>query len=102
MHRVFAALAGIFFFVVTARAGASEPVRVLVPVPQVWYEPELLITETVDPIFAATIVDLVAQRGKWLLRRQDVRKKVKALAKKEHVLYDIKQVFPASQVDGRL
>jgi hypothetical protein len=27
---------------------------------------------------------------------------VRRLCKKSHVLYDIKQVFPASEVDGRL
>jgi len=28
--------------------------------------------------------------------------KMRALARKNHVLYDIKYVFPADQVDGRL
>lgn len=59
----------------------STPDRVciLVPVPQVWYEPELLRKEIVDPEFQQTIDEFVERRAKWLKRRQDVREIAEAI-----------------------
>jgi hypothetical protein len=59
----------------------GDAVRVIVPVPQVWYEPELLQVETIDPIFQATVDQFVHQRAIWLKRRQDVRLDAKSLLK---------------------
>lgn len=56
-----------------------DSVRVLVPVPQVYYEPGLLAEEIVDPEFQETIDAFVDRRGKWLKRRLDVREMFSAL-----------------------
>jgi hypothetical protein len=50
-----------------------DRVRILVPVPQPWYEPRLLVVEQADPAFAAAIDAFVARRRELLLRREDVR-----------------------------
>ncbi len=70
-----AASAGLAPFYVSA----PDQVRVAVPVPQIWYEPRLLIQETVDPAFQQAIDSLVQQRTGWLQRRLDVRAKVSAI-----------------------
>ncbi len=57
----------------------EEPVRILVPVPQVWYEPRLLIKEDVDPLFKQTVDELAAERNEWRGRRGNVREKYQAL-----------------------
>src|SRR5262249_465484 len=58
-----------------------DAVRVIVPVPQVWYEPELLEVEIIDPVFQSTVDQFVDQRAMWLKRRQDVRLDATALQK---------------------
>ncbi|MDH5666840.1 MAG: hypothetical protein OEY86_02365 [Nitrospira sp.] len=57
----------------------AEQVRVLVPVPQSSFEPELLRVAHVEPIFQETIDRFVEARGKWLRRRADLRDIVDAL-----------------------
>jgi hypothetical protein len=59
---------------------AADAVRMLVPVPQQWYEPRLLQTEEVPAEFAAKVGALVGVRGQWLQRRADVRAKSSVLA----------------------
>lgn len=50
-----------------------DQVQVLVPVPEIWYEPRLLEIEQVDPEFAETIDRFVLRRARWLRRRDDLR-----------------------------
>lgn len=59
--------------------GTVDEVQVIVPVPEIWYEPRLLQIETVDPEFQQTIDEFALRRGRWLLRRADVRDKASAL-----------------------
>ena len=59
----------------------TDDVQVLVPVPQVWYEPRLLLTETVDPEFQQTFDQFVAERADRLARRADVRDKASAVSR---------------------
>lgn len=56
-----------------------DDVELLVPVPQAWYEPRLLHTDEIDPVFEQSIERFVELRGKWLLRRGDVRDKADAV-----------------------
>jgi hypothetical protein len=58
-----------------------DRVRVLVPVPQVWYERALLQVETISPEFQQAIDEFVTRRGRWLNRREMVRAIVSAIAK---------------------
>jgi hypothetical protein len=53
--------------------------EVLVPVPQVFYEPRLLQTEQVDAEFQQAIDSFTTRRGRWLFRRIDVREKAGAV-----------------------
>jgi hypothetical protein len=52
-----------------------DEVQILVPVPQAWFEPNLLNEETVSSAFIETIDALVRRRSKWLLRRGTVRQR---------------------------
>lgn len=56
-----------------------DRVRVLVPVPQAYYEPRLLHDDAVDPQFGEEITELGARREDLLLRREDLRRKAEAL-----------------------
>src|SRR5262249_6246129 len=58
-----------------------DDVQIVVPVPQVWYEPRLLVTETVDPAFQQALDQFLAQRADWLARRSDVRDKASAISR---------------------
>lgn len=51
----------------------SDRVKVLVPVPDAFYEPDLLEVMEVDEEFQQTIDRFVSHRDKWLSRRQFVR-----------------------------
>jgi hypothetical protein len=51
----------------------NDDVRLLVPVSQPWFEPGLLQTETINPIFQQTLTSATTARGVTLLRRQTVR-----------------------------
>ena len=59
----------------------ADRVRVLVPVPQVFYEPRLLETDVPDPSFQTALDDFLANRAEWLQRRELVRGKAKAILK---------------------
>jgi len=50
-----------------------DQVQILVPVPQAWYEPDLLKTEAVDSEFQRTIDQFVNRRSQWLNRRSIVQ-----------------------------
>jgi hypothetical protein len=75
--------------VVVRESALSDPldinlpdrVQVLVPVPQVYYEPNLLKEEIIDPEFDLTIQDFTEQRNLWLGRRLDVRRKTAYIQK---------------------
>jgi hypothetical protein len=58
---------------------APEPVRLLVPVPQAYFEPKLLEREDVDQGFIDAVDHLVAVRAEKLGRRADLLKKAAAL-----------------------
>jgi len=58
-----------------------DRIRVLVPVPQVWYESTLLQTETIDPEFAEALNEFITRRGRWLTRREYVRDIIRLLTK---------------------
>jgi hypothetical protein len=60
---------------------APDQVRLLVPVPQAFYEPGLLKVEQVDPEFQQTLDEFITRRGRWLNRRRELRDKHAALAK---------------------
>ena len=57
----------------------DDAVRVLVPVPQRIFDPQLLVVEQEDPIFAATVDRFVATRQGWRQRRDAVRARRDAL-----------------------
>lgn len=56
-----------------------ERVRVLVPVPQALFEPDLLRVAQVDPEFQNTINRFIEMRGRWLRRRADLREMASVL-----------------------
>ena len=56
-----------------------DQVQVLVPVPEICYEPRLLVVEEVDPEFAEAIERFVTRRARWLRRRDDLRFRAAAL-----------------------
>ncbi len=60
---------------------APDQVRLLVPVPQAFYEPGLLKVEQVDPEFQQTLDEFTTRRGRWLNRRQELRAKHATLAR---------------------
>ncbi|WP_257446365.1 hypothetical protein [Archangium lipolyticum] len=57
----------------------QERVRVLVPVPEAHFDPDLLRGETLDPAFDETINAGLARLGEWLKRRQILRGKANLL-----------------------
>jgi hypothetical protein len=57
----------------------SDRLRVLVPVPQIYYEPELLEVEKIDPEFDKNIATSLRKLGKWLRRRDDMHTIGKAI-----------------------
>lgn len=59
----------------------GERVRVLVPVPQALFEPRLLLRETLDPQFAATLADFVLRRARALGARQGLRVQAAAVVR---------------------
>ncbi|HEU4387705.1 MAG TPA: hypothetical protein VFV34_07910, partial [Blastocatellia bacterium] len=60
---------------------AGEEVRVLVPVPEIWFEPNLLVVEQVAPDFQIAINNFTNEVNDWLQRRLDVRNKARVLGK---------------------
>jgi hypothetical protein len=59
----------------------ADRVRILVPVPQAWFEPRLLQTEEVDSAFQEALDRFTAERAVWLQRRQQVRLRSSALVR---------------------
>jgi hypothetical protein len=57
----------------------TDRVRMLVPVPQVFYEPRLLEVEAPDASFGTALGEFVATRAEWLQRRENVREKATAI-----------------------
>ena len=55
-------------------------VTIVVPVPQIWYEPDLLEVAHIDPRFQQAIDRFVHVRSIWLKRRLDVRQYSSTLA----------------------
>jgi len=66
-------------------SGSRERLELLVPVPDLVYEPGLLEVEQEDQRFGAAIRDLRADRQRWLVRRQMIRRRGKKLAKDYYV-----------------
>lgn len=62
-------------------ATAIDQVQVLVPVPEIWYEPELLKKKLVSEEFQKAITKFTEDETQWKLRRKDVRKKASLLIK---------------------
>lgn len=58
--------------------GATETIRLLVPVPLKVYDPDLLVIEEISPEFESELARLIDLRGQWLRRRQIVREKAQA------------------------
>lgn len=56
-----------------------DQVEVLVPVPQQYYEPRLLVVETIDPVFDQSVTRFAAIRDQWLGRRLNLRRKASAI-----------------------
>jgi hypothetical protein len=57
----------------------TDIVRVLVPMPQRVFDPQVLVVEQEDPVFAATIARFVAVRQDWRQRRDFARDRREAL-----------------------
>jgi hypothetical protein len=60
---------------------APDRVNVLVPVPQAWFEPDLLKIEAVSPQFQQEIDRLTGEIEENLFRRKDARQKHRTLAR---------------------
>ena len=75
----------------------ADEVRVYVPVPQIFYEPDLLQTALVDSAFQIAIDAFSLRRGRWLERREDLRAKASALAVG---INGIALVFPSPDPDA--
>ncbi|MFY0566325.1 hypothetical protein ACN28E_21150 [Archangium lansingense] len=61
------------------RTSQAERVRVLVPVPEVHFEPHLLREELLDPAFQQAISSALKRLGEWRARRDDLRRKATLL-----------------------
>lgn len=59
----------------------ADQVQIWVPVPQAWYEPDLLEVKQVDPLFQQRISEFQLRRAEWLIRRELVRERSIALTK---------------------
>ncbi|HVG21689.1 MAG TPA: hypothetical protein VNI02_21825 [Blastocatellia bacterium] len=62
-------------------ATATDQVQVLVPVPEIWYEPELLKKKLVSEEFQTAITKFTDDETQWKHRRKDVRKKASLIIK---------------------
>ncbi len=60
-------------------ASAGDPVRMIVPLPQKVFDPDLLVIEQEDPIFLQEIGRLVAERQDWRQRRDFVQAQQRTL-----------------------
>jgi len=57
----------------------SDAVRLLLPVSQQWFDPDLLKIEQIDPRFEEYLIAYRARRGEWLARRYDLAQRRQAL-----------------------
>ena len=74
-----------------------DQVEVLVPVPQQYYEPRLLVVETIDPVFDQTVTRFAAMRDQWLGRRLNLRRKASALY---HGIKGRPLLYPVDDLDS--
>lgn len=80
-------------------AAVGEQVQMLVPVPQAFYEPDLLRAETVAPEFARAIDQFKKRKTELEFRRKDVRTKGKLIGKN---IRGKETTYPANDPDGTL
>ena len=59
----------------------ADQVQVWVPVPQAWFEPNLLLEEKPNQLFQQRIVEFQNRRAEWLARRAWLRQRAVAIAK---------------------
>jgi hypothetical protein len=59
----------------------ADQVQVWVPVPQAWFEPNLLLVEEPNQLFQQRIVEFQNRRAEWLARRAWLRQRASAIAK---------------------
>jgi len=59
----------------------ADQVQVWVPVPQAWFEPNLLLVEEPNHLFQQRIVEFQNRRADWLARRAWLRQRASAIAK---------------------
>jgi len=59
----------------------ADQVQVWVPVPQAWFEPDLLLVEEPNQLFQQRIVEFQNRRAEWLARRAWLRQRAVAIAK---------------------
>ena len=58
----------------------ADQVQVLVPVPQAWFEPNLLLKEEPNQLFKQRIVEFQNRRAEWLERRAWLRQRAAVIA----------------------
>jgi hypothetical protein len=58
----------------------ADQVQVWVPVPQAWFEPNLLLEEKPNQLFQQRIVEFQNRRAEWLARRAWLRQRAAAIA----------------------
>lgn len=58
-----------------------DQVQLWVPVPEAWFEPDLLLSERADPAFRKAIVLSKASRDDWLQRRGWLRRRLGAITR---------------------
>jgi cell division protein ZapA (FtsZ GTPase activity inhibitor) len=58
----------------------ADQVQVWVPVPQAWFEPNLLLEEKPNQLFQQRIVEFQNRRAEWLARRGWLRQRATAIA----------------------
>jgi hypothetical protein len=58
-----------------------DQAQVLVPVPEIWYEPDLLKKKLVSEEFQNAITKFTEDETQWKQRRKDIRKKVNSIIK---------------------
>jgi len=59
----------------------ADQVQVWVPVPQAWFEPNLLLEEKPNQLFQQRIIEFQNRRAEWLARRAWLRQRAVAIAK---------------------
>jgi hypothetical protein len=52
---------------------AAQSIEILIPVPQAFFEPDLLMAEQADPRFEQELNAAILRRAEWLRRRENVR-----------------------------